>query len=301
MRDNAGDLPHAVVPEAARRHHGAAVRTLPRAVPLAGGQPEWRQTSARPQPGTRWRPGQLARRLPPSARWCRPLPLLAALLLGPTLGGNGVRAEGQVQLSCTGTLLEARGQAETRRATATLKASLSLEAEAASADQALALLQQRLASVRTTLQQLQVADLRVTSPSTWQRPAERDRPAAVQANLQVSGNLAPSRLQALIRTVGALPGVRLAPVGTEADRSEDARVRQQLLRQAYDDALRQVQPLADLIGRRRLRALEIRVDGMEMPMPMMRSMAAAAPPPFDPAELNQPQDRLGMQVRFCAE
>jgi uncharacterized protein YggE len=77
-------------------------------------------------------------------------------------------------------------------------------------------------------------------------------------------------------------------------------VRQTLLRQAYDDALRQVRPLADLIGRRRLRALEIRVDGMEMPMPM-RAMAAPAPPPFDPAELNQPLDRLGMQVRFCAE
>ncbi len=237
----------------------------------------------------------------PSAAWGRHLAVLSALLLGPGFAGGTARAEGQVQLSCAGTLLEARGQAETRRATATLKASLSLEAEAASADQALGLLQQRLAAVRSALQQLQVADLRVTSPSTWQRPAERDRPAAVQATLQVSGSLAPSRLQALIRTVGALPGVRLAPVGTEADRREDARVRQELLRQAYDDALRQVQPLADLIGRRRLRALEIRVDGLEMPMPMLRGMAAAAAPPFDPAELNQPQDRLGMQVRFCAE
>jgi uncharacterized protein YggE len=223
------------------------------------------------------------------------------LLLTGGLAGGGARAEGQVQLSCAGTLLEARGQAETRRATAALKASVSLEAEGATADQALGLLQQRLAAVRSALQQLQVADLRVSSPSTWQRPAERQRPAAVQANLQVSGSLAPSRLQALIRTVGALPGVRLAPVGTEADRREDALVRQTLLRQAYDDALRQVQPLADLIGRRRLRALEVRVDGMEMPMPAMRAMAAPAPPPFDPAELNQPLDRLGMQVRFCAE
>lgn len=238
---------------------------------------------------------------PQAGRWSIRLPLLAALLLGSWLSGSGARAEGQVQLSCAGTLLETRGQAETRRATTTLKASLSLEAEAPTADQALDLLQQRLAAVRSALQQLQVAELRVTSPSTWQRPAERDRPAAVQANLQVSGNLAPSRLQALIRTVGALPGVRLAPVGTEADRREDARVRQQLLRQAYDDALRQAQPLADLIGRRRLRALEIRVDGLEMPMPMLRGMAADAAPPFNPAELNQPLDRLGLQVRFCAE
>lgn len=231
------------------------------------------------------------------------LALPAALLLAPSLAGGGAaQAEGQVQLSCAGTLLEARGQAETRRATVTLRASLSLEAEAATADLALDQLQQRLAAVRSALQQLQVRELRVTSPSTWQRPAEGKRPATVQASLQVSGSLAPARLQALIRTVGALPGVRLAPVGTEADRREDARVRQELLRQAYDDALRQAQPLADLIGRRRLRALEIRVDGMDMPMPMLRGMAAdAAPPPFNPAELNQPLDRLGMQVRFCAE
>lgn len=223
------------------------------------------------------------------------------MLLGSWLADSAAPAQSQVQLSCAGTLLEARGQAQTRRATSSLKASLNLEAEGSSADQALGLLQQRLAAVRTALQQLQVTDLRVSSPSTWQRPAERQKPAAVQASLQVSGTLAPSRLQALIRSVGALPGVRLAPVSTEADRSEDARVRQELLRRAYDDALRQAQPLADLIGRRRLRALEIRVDGMEMPMPMLRGMAADAAPPFDPAELNQPLDRLGMQVRFCAE
>jgi uncharacterized protein YggE len=238
-------------------------------------------------------------RQPAIRRWR--LPLLIMVLVGSGLSGNATRAEGQVQLSCAGTLLETRGQAETRRATATLKASLSLEAEGSSADQALGLLQQRLAAVRTALQRLQVRDLRVTSPSTWQRPAERNQAAAVQANLQVSGSLAPGRLQALIRTVGALPGVRLSPVGTEADRREDGKVRQELLRQAYDDAVHQVQPLADLIGRRRLRALEIRVDGMEMPMPAMRAMATPAPPPFDPAELNQPLDRLGMQVRFCAE
>lgn len=230
------------------------------------------------------------------------LALPAALLLAPSLAGGAARAEGQVQLSCAGTLLETRGQAERRRATVTLRASLSLEAEAATADLALDLLQQRLAAVRSALQQLEVRELRVTSPSTWQRPGEGKRPAAVQASLQVSGLLAPGRLQALIRTVGALPGVRLAPVGTEADRRDDARVRQEMLRQAYDDARRQAQPLADLIGRRQLRALEIRVDGMDLPMPMLRSMAAdAAPPPFNPAELNQPLDRLGMQVRFCAE
>lgn len=301
MRDNAGDPHPAVVPQTPAPRRGPAHPCRAEPGPLRWREAAAGQAAGGLQPVAIGQPGDGAERRPPSIPGCRSLPLLAALLLAPSLAGSAALAEGQVQLNCAGTLLEARGQAETRRATATLKTSLSLEAEAPTADQALGLLQQRLASVRSALQQLQVADLRVTSPSTWQRPAERGRPAVVQANLQVSGNLAPSRLQELIRTVGALPGVRLAPVGTEADRREDAKVRVELLRQAYADALRQVQPLAELIGQRRLRALEIRVDGMEMPMPMLRGMAASAPPPFDPAELNQPLDRLGMQVRFCAE
>ncbi|MFM7312663.1 MAG: hypothetical protein ACKO0M_05775, partial [Cyanobium sp.] len=46
-----------------------------------------------------------------------------------------------MQLSCPGTLLEARGQAERQRGTARLRASLSLEAEGPDADQALDQLQ----------------------------------------------------------------------------------------------------------------------------------------------------------------
>lgn len=226
--------------------------------------------------------------------------LLAGLLVLGAGVAPAARAEGQVQLQCQGTLLEARGQAERVRETARLRTSLSLEAEGADADGALAQLQERLAAVRTALQGLGVEELRVTSPSTWQRPQERGRPAGVQASLQVSGSLAPARLQPLIRTVGALPGVRLMPVGTEADRREDGRVREELLRQAYRDALRQVQPLAALIGRGTLRALEMRLDSPEVPVYAMRAMAAPAPAPFNPDELNQPRDRVAMLVRFCA-
>lgn len=247
------------------------------------------------------RPSPWRRHCRRSAGVRRPLFLTAGLLLAVLAWNTAARAEGQVQLSCSGTLLEARGQAEVLRRTARLLVSLSLEGEAADADQALGLLQRRLAAVRSALQSLAVEDLRVSSPGTWQRAAEAGRPAAVQATLQVSGRLAPARLQELIRTVGALPGVRLAPVGTEADRQQDGRVRQELLRQAYGDALRQAQPLAGLIGRSRLRPLEIRIDGAEMPMPMLRSAAADAAPPFNPDELSQPRERLGMQVRFCAE
>ncbi len=216
------------------------------------------------------------------------------------LGSGPVAAIAQVQLRCEGTLLEARGSAEQERPTRRLSFSLTLEAEAPTADGALQSLQERLAAVRQALQQLQVEELRVTSPSTWQRGADRRRPAAVTANLQVSGRLLPQRLQPLIREVGALPGVRLAPVGTEADRAQDAAVRRQLLRAAYQDALDEAREVAAAVGLSRLAPLEVQLEGNDFRPVMMRAAAAEAAPPFDPAELAQPRNRLGLMVRFCA-
>ena len=69
-------------------------------------------------------------------------------LLLPLLPAAGL-AQSQVQLACSGTLLEARGSAELKRITANLRFSLALEAEAASSEAALASLQGRLAAVRT--------------------------------------------------------------------------------------------------------------------------------------------------------
>ncbi len=227
----------------------------------------------------------------------RPTVLLLALVAVAARPGA---AGAQVQLRCEGTLLEARGSAEQERPTRRLSFSLSLEAEAATADGALQSLQERLAAVRTALQGQQVEELRVTSPSTWRREADRSRPAAVTASLQVSGRLVPQRLQALIREVGALPGVRLAPVGTESDRGLDGAVRRQLLRAAYQDALAQAREVAAAVGLSKLNPLEVQLDGNDMRPVMMRAAAADAAPPFDPAELALPKDRLSLTVRFCA-
>jgi uncharacterized protein YggE len=224
-----------------------------------------------------------------------------ALLLVPVALAVWPRASAaEVQLRCEGTLLEARGRAEEERPTRRLSFSLALEAEAATADGALQSLQERLAAVRTALQRQQVQDLRVTSPSTWQRPADRKRPAAVTASLQVSGQLLPQRLQALIREVGALPGVRLAPVSTEADRAQDAAVRRRLLRAAYQDALAQAREVAAAVGRDQLDPLEVQVESNDLRPMLARATAADAAPPFDPAELALPKDRLSLMVRFCA-
>jgi uncharacterized protein YggE len=230
----------------------------------------------------------------------RRLPLLPVLFsLALPLGPAPAAAE--VQLRCNGTLLEARGSAEQDRPIARLRFSLALEAEQRTSDGALALLQERLAAVRRALQGLETKELRVTSPSTWQRPAEGRQPPLSQASLQVSGTLAPARLQALIRQVGSLPGVRLAPVIPEADPARASEARRALLAAAYQRALAEARDVAGAVGLTQLRPLEVSVDGDAGPMPM-RALAAKAdaPPPFDPEELPSPKASASMLVRFCA-
>jgi hypothetical protein len=130
-------------------------------------------------------------------------------------------AQAQVQMGCSGTLLQARGRAELKRLIDALRVSLSLEAEAATADGALASLQARLDSVRQALQQLGVRKLEVTSPSTWTRPAERKQLAQTTASLQVSGELAPAQLQQLIRQAEA--SGQIPPGATDAQKTQSAR------------------------------------------------------------------------------
>jgi uncharacterized protein YggE len=207
----------------------------------------------------------------------------------------------QSGLRCDGALLEVRGQAEQRRPIQLLRIALALEAEATSADAALAELQRRLALVRSSLRELEVQELRVSSPATWPRPAEPKRPAAAQASVQINGQLAPEHLQALIRRVGALPGVRLEPVSAEADPTINRQVRQRLLRAAYQDAVAQARDISVAIDHGEVRPLEVLLDGRVGSVPMRAALSAdAAVPPFDSAELPQPLDRLSLLVRFCA-
>jgi uncharacterized protein YggE len=228
-----------------------------------------------------------------------PALLLSALALLVQAWAGPARAQAQVQLQCSGTLLEARGSAELRRQAGRFSFSLGVEAEADTADQALEGLQARLGAVRQELKTLGVEELEVSSPNTWERGRDGRRPPAWVASLQVSGKLALAQLQPLVRRVGGLPGVRLSPVSTEARPEEDRASRQQLLRAAYQDALQQARELAGVIGLRDVRAIQVQVEGGPRPVPL-RAMAADAAPGFDPAELPAPVDRLGLLVWFCA-
>ena len=229
------------------------------------------------------------------------LTLAAAAVV--TLSGGTTRAE--VHLRCQGTLLEARGLAELQRPISALGVSLGVEAEAAQADRALEQLQWRLATVREKLQSLGVKELRVGAPGTWERSGPRGQRISVQASLQVNGRLDPAQLQALISTVGGLPGVRLAPVTAERDPRQDSAIRAQLLREAYQDALQQAREVAAAIGRsRQLTPLEVQLDGdgglRPMPMAMRAAAPAPAPPPFNATELPKPTQQLSLLARFCA-
>jgi uncharacterized protein YggE len=233
----------------------------------------------------------------------RPWPALLAVIgvLGGLRHGPAPAGAQEVQLRCDGTLLEAQGSAEQKRPIRILRLSLALEADGPDADEALGLLQRRLAAVRAALQNLQVRELAVSSPSTYARPAERGRAAVTRASLRVSGEILPARLQELVRQVGGLPGVRLAPVTAVADTTADAAVRRQLLRAAYGDALAQAREMAEAIGVGEPAPLQVQIQAGFRPVPLAAvNRDAAAVPPFDPEELPEPTDRLQLTARFCA-
>ena len=208
------------------------------------------------------------------------------------------QAQVQLQLHCGGTLVEARGSAQRQRPMAKLAFSLALEAEAARSAEALATLQLRLDAVRRQLQSLAVAELQVSGPSTW-----TGRNSRITASLQVSGKLEPRYYQSLVREVGGLAGVRLAPVTSQADPAEDRANSQALLQSAYQDALRQAKQLAAVMGLRQVKPLQVQLEAMPQPY-LLKSAAAdaaAAPQPFNPDELSPPIDRLSLQASFCLQ
>jgi len=233
---------------------------------------------------------------------------LAALAAAPLLAAlaqaalpPAAAAQVQLQLSCAGTVLEARGSAMLKRPITKLNVSMTLEAEAPTAKAALTLLQERLDPVRRALQALAIEELRISSPSVWNRYVPAGKPAVFEASSRVSGKLAPTRLQALISQVGVLPGVRLAPVDAEADKAGDAASSRQLLQAAYRDALQRGQDLAAAIGLSSLQPLQVQIEGGVRPMPMAAmALRGAAPAPFDPRELPEPSDQLSLAVTFCA-
>ena len=208
------------------------------------------------------------------------------------------RAQVQLQLHCGGTLVEARGSAQRQRLMAKLAFSLALEAEAARSAEALATLQLRLDAVRRQLQSLAVEELRVSGPSTW-----TGRNSRITASLQVSGKLEPRHYQSLVREVGGLAGVRLAPVTSQADPAEDRASAQALLQAAYQDALRQAKQLAAVMGLRQVRPLQVQLEAMPQPYLLKSAAADAAPAaqPFNADELSPPTDRLSLQASFCLQ
>ena len=235
------------------------------------------------------------------ARQAAPAALLMAMAPQLLVMPTAAAAQVQLQLSCPGTVLEARGSATLKRAISSLRVNLSVQAEAPSSQEALTLLQQRLDPVRRALQALKVNELRVSSPNVWNRYVPAGKPAVYEASSQVSGQLAPEQLQALISQVGSLSGVRLSPVDAEADQNTTAAATRQLLQAAYRDALQRGSDLAAVMGLATLRPLQVQVDGGLRPVPMAAmALARSAPAPFDPRELPEPSDRLSLEVTFCA-
>ena len=232
----------------------------------------------------------------------RALPL--ALLLLPVAIVSPARADqlsaGPVGGSCAGTLLQLQVEESGSAAFDRFRFDLGLEAEGSSKAEAMALLNSRLAAVRTALRPLLSGELTIPAPSTYRTGGGNGAGATPQrdhASTSVSGVVRKANYDPLIQVAGRLPGVSLRNITALADGDREAELGTSLLRKALHEGQRQAEITAAALGLSQLKLLRIdqRSGGSPRPMPYAR-MATAS---FNPEEAPAPARSVSLALDYC--
>lgn len=200
---------------------------------------------------------------------------------------------------CGGTLLQLQVEQSGRAAFDRFRFDLGLEAEAPGKAEAMALLNDRLATLRLALQPLVSGELTIPAPSTYRSggTGPGTTPVREHASTSVSGVVRKAQYDALIQTAGRLPGVNLRGFTAQAAGGSEAELQASLLRQALAEGRRQADLTAAALGLRRVQLLRIdqRGGGGPRPMPYAR-MAAAS---FNPDEAPAPERSVSLALDYC--
>ena len=223
---------------------------------------------------------------------------LAGLALAPaaSLAVEGPVGPGR----CGGTLLQLQVEQSGSTAFDRFRFDLGLEAEAPSKAEAMALLNSRLANLRTALRPLVSGELTIPAPTTYRSGGGTGpgaTPVREHASTSVGGVVPKSSYDALIQLAGRLPGVNLRGFTAQATAGSDSDLQASLLRQALADGRRQADLTAQALGLRRVQLLRIdqRGGGAPRPIPYAR-MAAAS---FNPDEAPAPERSLSLALDYC--
>lgn len=201
---------------------------------------------------------------------------------------------------CDGTLLQLQVEQSGTAAFDRFRFELGLEAEAPSKAEAMALLNSRLAKLRTALRPLVSGDLTIPAPSTYRSGGGTGpgvMPVREHASTSVSGVVSKATYDALIQTAGRLPGVTLRGYTAQAAGGSERDLQASLLRQALAEGRRQADLTAQTLGLRRVQLLRIdqRSGGAPRPMPYARMVAAS----FNPDEAPPPERSLSLALDYC--
>jgi hypothetical protein len=213
--------------------------------------------------------------------------LLPVALLAPSRADPGP--------ACAGTLLQLQVEESGTAAFDRFRFDLGLEAEASSQHAAMALLNSRLATLRTALKPLVRGELTIPAPSTYRTGGGSGAGATAvrdHASTSVAGVVEKASYDALIQVAARLPGVSLRSLQAQAVGGQEADLRSRLLRQA-----RQAETTASALGLGRLKLLRIdqRSAGSARTLPLM-SMARAA---FNPDEAPAPERSVSLSLDYC--
>jgi hypothetical protein len=210
---------------------------------------------------------------------------------GPPPGGAG---------RCAGTLLQLQVEERGSAAFDRFRFDLGLEAEAASKDEAMGMLDQRLASLRAALRPLVRDELTIPAPSTY-RSGGGTGPGATpwreHASTSVAGVVGKASYDALIQTAARLPGVTLRGFRAEAVAGREIELQTVLLRRALAEGRRQAEVTAAALGLSKLRLLRIDQRGGSTIRPMPYAMAAVRT--FTPDEAPAPERSLSLALDYC--
>lgn len=199
---------------------------------------------------------------------------------------------------CRGTLLQLSVDEKGTSLIERFRFSLALSGEGRTQQAALDQLNQRLSTLRTSLQPLIQGRLTVPPPSSYRRSAASENPRSFVANTAVSGEVGRRNYNALIQSVGGRPGVQLQGMKSIANSRKQQDLQQQLMASALRRGQIEADATAKVIGASAARLVRIhRNDSIRTTRPMPLAMASRKG--FDPAEAPEPSTSVQVQLHYC--
>ena len=231
---------------------------------------------------------------------CRPLSrsaILAPLLVGVafSLGTPGL-ASAQV---CKGTLLQLQVRESASSTMNRFRFSLGLQAEAASKEAAMALLNQRLDRARQSLMPFALGALNIPAPRSYSYGGgSSSNPKLELATTGISGEVSCDNYDALIQLAGRLPGMRLQGMTSLASNSGGEALDDQLLKRAIKQGARRANLTASALGLNRVDLLRINQSAGGV-RPVAYAQTRMSKPAFQPDEAPNPTRSLTLGLDYC--